>query len=96
MLFEPEISTREWRVDLPEPHDVVAAAEWTRRAVAGEVPLPHPLVNQLACCLFISGYATDMNQAKAIAAMESGVLLSGEARTREASDVCAGPASSER
>ena len=89
-LFGPESIGLEWRVDLPEPHDVVATAEWTRRAIAGEIPLPHPLVNQLACCLFVSGYATDMNQAKAIAAMESGVLMVGEGRNREADSEHAG------
>ena len=95
-LFEPESSALEWRAELPEPLDVAATAEWTRRAVAGQIPLPHPLVNQLACCLFVSGYAADMNQAKAIAAMESGVLLAGEARAREGSADCADPASGER
>ncbi len=89
VLFEPESSTLQWRVDLPEPLDVAATASWTRRALAGEVPLPHPLVNQLACCLYVSGYAADMNQAKAIAAMESGVLLAGEARARPARTVAA-------
>lgn len=90
-LFSPESIGLEWRVDLPEPHDVAGTAEWTRRAIAGEVPLPHPLVNQLACCLFVSGYAADMNQAKAIAAMESGVLMAGEGRNREANSAHAGP-----
>lgn len=80
VLFEPESSGLQWRVDLPEPLDVAATASWTRRALDGKVPLPHPLVNQLACCLYASGYAADMNQAKAIAAMESGILLSGESR----------------
>jgi anthranilate phosphoribosyltransferase len=78
VLFEPESSTLGWRFDLPKPGDVAATAQWIRRAVAGDVPMPHPLVNQLACCLFASGYAADMNQAKAIAAMESGVLLAGK------------------
>ena len=84
VLFEPESSSLQWRVDLPEPLDVAATAAWTRRAIAGEVPLPQPLVNQLACCLYVSGYAADMNQAKAIAAMESGVLLTGEAKASTA------------
>jgi len=87
VLFEPESSGLQWRVDLPDPLDVAATASWTRRAIAGEVPLPHPLVNQLACCLYVSGYAADMNQAKAIAAMESGVLLAGEARAEPAHNV---------
>jgi len=36
--------------------------------------VPHPLVNQLACCLYAAGYTEDMNQAKAIAAVEAGGL----------------------
>lgn len=80
VLLEAESSALQWRVDLPEPRDVAATANWTRRAVSGEVPLPHPLVNQLACCLFASGYAPDMNQAKAIAAVESGGVMAAEAR----------------
>ncbi len=54
---------------LPQPNDVVGTAAWTRTALAGDVPVPHPLINQLACCLFVCGYAADMSQAKAIAAV---------------------------
>ncbi len=54
--------------------DAVATAAWIRRALAGEVPIPLPLVNQLACCLFAAGYTSDMNQAKAIVAVETGSL----------------------
>ena len=39
-----------------------------------EASVPLPLVNQLACCLFAAGYTNDMNQAKAIAAVETGSL----------------------
>jgi hypothetical protein len=42
--------------------------------MAGETPIPHPLVNQIACCLYVCGYTDDMNQAKAIAAVEAGSL----------------------
>lgn len=55
--------------------DVVHTADWTRRALRGEVPLPLPLVNQVACCLYGAGYASDINQAKAIAALETGSLV---------------------
>jgi hypothetical protein len=41
----------------------------------GEMPLPLPIVNQVACCLYGTGYTVDMNQAKAIAAVETGSLL---------------------
>jgi anthranilate phosphoribosyltransferase len=41
-----------------------------RRVLNGELPLPLPLANQLACCLYASGYADDFNQAKAIVALD--------------------------
>jgi anthranilate phosphoribosyltransferase len=55
--------------------DPLHTADWTRRALRGEVPLPLPLVNQVACCLYGAGYASDINQAKAIAALETGSLV---------------------
>jgi hypothetical protein len=36
--------------------------------------MPVPIANQLACCLYGTGYAQDLNQAKAIAAVETGSL----------------------
>jgi anthranilate phosphoribosyltransferase len=51
-----------------------AIAEWTRAALDGNVPLPALVVNQLACCLYGSRYVSDFNQAKAIAALETGAL----------------------
>jgi len=55
--------------------DAAAASQWTRRVLRGEVPLPLPLVNQVACCLYGAGHASDINQAKAIAALETGSLV---------------------
>jgi anthranilate phosphoribosyltransferase len=55
--------------------DAQSTAGWIRCALAGEASLPLPVVNQLACCLYGAGYAQDMNQAKAIIAVESGSLL---------------------
>jgi anthranilate phosphoribosyltransferase len=60
--------------NLPNPASAAATALWTTQVLAGEIPLPMPLVNQLACCLYASGYTQDMNQAKAIAAVEAGGL----------------------
>ncbi|MCA3108287.1 MAG: DNA-binding protein YbiB, partial [Rhodocyclaceae bacterium] len=34
-----------------------------------------PLINQLACCLYATGYTSDMNQAKALVAVEAGSLV---------------------
>ncbi len=51
--------------------EVKATAAWIRKALKGAVPLPMPIVNQLACCLYCSRYAEDFNQAKAIVALET-------------------------
>jgi anthranilate phosphoribosyltransferase len=72
-LFEAEVP----RPDRAEPagqREMRATVEWMRSALEGKTPLPLPLVNQLACCLYGSGYAQDINQAKAIAAVETGSL----------------------
>ena len=75
VLFDSEIGATARRMILPDPCDVPATARWIRGALAGDVPVPYPLVNQLACCLFVSGYADDMSQAKAIAATKTGVFI---------------------
>jgi anthranilate phosphoribosyltransferase len=74
VLFEEEVLSARSSLSLPATIDAAATAAWIRQAMAGQVPIPHPLVNQLACCLFASGYTDDMNQAKAIAAVEAGGL----------------------
>ncbi len=74
VLFEEEILSARATLSHPSAIDASATAGWVRQAMAGQVPIPHPLVNQLACCLFSSGYTDDMNQAKAIAAVEAGGL----------------------
>jgi len=42
--------------------------------MAGSVPVPHPILNQVACCLYACGYTENFNQAKAIVAIKSGNL----------------------
>lgn len=71
ILFEPEVGQIKVMPGLPSAGDAVSTAAWTRQVLGGEVPLPMPIVNQLACCLYASGYAEDMNQAKAIVAVKS-------------------------
>lgn len=73
-LFDAESAAFRHTGAMPEAHDAPAVAAWTRRALAGEFPLPLPLVNQIACCLYGAGYADDINQAKAIVAIETGSL----------------------
>ena len=74
LLFEAETGPIKNMPSLPGGIDAVTTTAWIRRVLAGEVPVPLPLVNQLACCLFAAGYASDMNQAKAIVAVEAGGL----------------------
>jgi len=77
VLFEEEAGPVRPVASLPAGIDAHATAQWMRLALAGEAPIPRPLVNQLACCLYASGYTDNMNQAKAIAAMEAGSLVPG-------------------
>jgi anthranilate phosphoribosyltransferase len=58
----------------PVPTDTRGLAAWTRQRLDASMALPQPVVNQLACCLYGAGYAEDFNQAKAIAAVETGSL----------------------
>lgn len=74
ILFEAEIGTVKILPPLPDNREAATTAAWIRDCLAGRVPVPYPIVNQLACCLFVSGYTDDMNQAKAIAAVETGSL----------------------
>jgi anthranilate phosphoribosyltransferase len=83
VLFEWETGATARRMILPDPCDVPATARWIRRALAGDMPVPYPLVNQLACCLFVSGYADDMSQAKAMAATKTGAFMAQSAMTSD-------------
>ena len=70
VLFEAEHDSLKTLPNLPESCDAKTSADWVRRVLEGEVALPPPIANQLACCLYASGYADDFNQAKAIVAVE--------------------------
>lgn len=74
ILFEAETHPIRTMPNLPKASSATATAGWIKQAMAGEIPIPLPLINQLACCLYGTGYAQDMNQAKAIAAVEAGGL----------------------
>ncbi len=77
VLFEAEHDSLRALPNLPEAADPASTARWIRRVLDKQTPLPKPLANQLACCLFASGYAEDFNQAKAIVAVEATGLLVG-------------------
>jgi anthranilate phosphoribosyltransferase len=74
VLFEAEAGPVKSIPALPSAIDAATTAAWIKGALAGEAPVPLPIVNQLACCLYGSGYTNDMNQAKAIVAVETGSL----------------------
>jgi len=74
VLFEAEVRPVKTLPTLPEDIDAAATAQWTKRALAGDAPVPLPLINHLACLLYACGYAPDMNRAKAIVAVEAGTM----------------------
>lgn len=74
VVFEREGETLQALASLPPRHDAPGTARWIRQALDHEVSIPMPIVNQLACCLYAAGYTQDLNQAKAIAAVETGSL----------------------
>jgi len=69
-LFEAEHDSLRNLPQLPANCDARTTVIWMRRVLVGELPLPLPLANQLACCLYACGRATDLNQAKALVAVE--------------------------
>lgn len=74
VLFDAETAALKHAATLPHGVDAHSTAAWIRRALCGEAPLPLPLVNQIACCLYAAGCTEDLNQAKAIVAVETGSL----------------------
>ena len=74
VLFDAESGPLKATPALPAAIDAAATADWIKHVLAGDAPVPLPLVNQLACCLFAAGYTSDLNQAKAIVAVETGSL----------------------
>lgn len=72
-LFEAEATSR-CAHPLPDAQDLKGTAKWISGVLEGRIPMPAPIANQIACCLYGAGYAQDLNQAKAIAAVETGSL----------------------
>ncbi len=54
--------------NLPEL-DARTTGAWTDQVIRDHLPLPLPIRNQLAVCLFAAGYTEDLNQARAITAI---------------------------
>ncbi|MDZ7583198.1 MAG: DNA-binding protein YbiB [Thiobacillus sp.] len=50
--------------------DARATGAWTALVMREHLPLPLPIRNQLAVCLYAAGYTEDLNQARAITALD--------------------------
>lgn len=74
-LFEAEAAPLDILPGVPTGADPRIVAAWIRKVLLGNAPVPLPLTHQLACCLYGAGSAEDFNQAKAIAAVQSGTSL---------------------
>jgi anthranilate phosphoribosyltransferase len=70
-LFEQESATVDALAGLGPATDARATATYIRRVLDGQAPIPLPIINQLACCLYAAGFTADFNQAKAIAAVQT-------------------------
>lgn len=64
-----DVPTVDSRLD---QHDPRIWAAWTRKRLDGAAGLPLRVTNLFACCLYGCGYARDINQAKAIVALDTG------------------------
>jgi len=74
LLFDAESSAAAQAAPGHAQADARATAHWTSQALSGKAPLPPPLSNLLACCLYAAGYSEDLNQAKAIVAVRMHTL----------------------
>lgn len=72
VLFEAEHESLRALPHLPEAADAATTACWMRKVIDGQLPIPQPIANQLAACLLASGYVSDLNEAKAVVAVETG------------------------
>lgn len=75
VLFEAEHDSIKTIPSLPEEPDAATTAKWIQRVMEDRQPLPLPIANQLAGCLYACGYAETFPQAKAIVAVEGSLGL---------------------
>jgi anthranilate phosphoribosyltransferase len=57
------------QASLPAP-DARSTGAWIGQVMRDHLPLPLPIRNQLAVCLYAAGYTEDLNQARAITALD--------------------------
>ena len=75
VLFEAEQDSLKTLPDLPMVYDAQSTADWIRKVLAGEVGLPLPIANQLACCLLASGKVDDLARAQALVTADAGIIV---------------------
>ena len=71
VLFGEEHAPVDAGTALPGARGAKATAAYIRRILEGAAPLPLPIVNEVACCLYGAGLTQDLNQAKALIAVEA-------------------------
>jgi len=64
VLQEAETGSLTALPELPSAIDAATTAEWTRRVLAGGVPVPASLVEELACCVYGTGRADSLAAAR--------------------------------
>jgi anthranilate phosphoribosyltransferase len=74
VLFAEEHVSQEPLASYPDSANAKATALYIRKALDGAVPLPMPVVNEIACCLYGADVTADFNQAKAITAVQMHAL----------------------
>lgn len=73
-LFEAEAGVIQHLPNLPDSLDPSDTAQWTLEVLAGHIPVPTPIVHQVAACLYGCGKARTLNEAKALASLETSGL----------------------
>lgn len=71
IVFQAEHDSIKMMPGLPDAADAKTTADWIRKVLDGQVPVPHPIANQLAACLYGCAYANTLSEAKAIVAVEA-------------------------
>ena len=75
VLFPEEHAPQDPFAGSPDAVGAKATAAYIRNALEGAVPLPLPIANQIACCLYGAGLTPDLNQAKALVAVHGHTLM---------------------
>ena len=73
-LFDAEAAEHACGIPVSALEDPAGAARWIRAVVTRSAPVPVPLVNLAAACIYATGLTSDFAQAKAITALHAGRL----------------------